>query len=76
MTLSDVDVDGGALGGSGTVGGNVTVNSGGGLAPGNSASTLNISGALDIEASAADNANQFNFELDTTGASDQVAVTE
>jgi subtilase-type serine protease len=44
-TASGITVNSGALGGGGTVG-NVTINAGGGLAPGNSIGVLNIAGNL------------------------------
>ncbi len=72
---SAVAVDGGILGGSGTVGGTVTVASGAGMAPGASAGTLSIGGGLDISGLAGADAGSLDFELDTIGASDQIAVT-
>lgn len=61
-------VNAGLLGGTGTIAGSVTVNSGGGLAPGNSIGTLTVVGNVTL------NANSTNvFEVDgTTPANDQV----
>ena len=71
---SAVTVNGGNLGGTGTVGGNVTVAAAGNLAPGASAGTLNITGNLDISAMAG-GAGQLKFELDAlAGTNDQIAV--
>ena len=71
---SAVTVNGGNLGGTGTVGGNVTVAAAGNLAPGASAGTLTITGNLDISAMAG-GAGQLKYELDAlAGTNDQIAV--
>ena len=71
---SDVTVNAGTLGGSGTIGGNVKVEAAGHLAPGASAGTLSISGNLDLTAQAA-GTGKLVFVLDALAAtSDQIAV--
>ncbi len=70
---STVNVNGGTLGGTGTVGGGVTVNSGG-LAPGASAGVLTIGGDLDISGVAGDETGALVFELGPIGSSDRVNV--
>ena len=64
---SHVSVDGGTLGGSGSLG-SVTVNAGGRLAPGNSPG-LRVSGNLVLASGAA-----MDYELDTPSTSDMVYV--
>ncbi len=72
---SAVAVNGGTLGGSGAIGGSVTVASAGSLAPGAAAGTLAIGGNLDISAMAA-GTGKLNFELDAqAGPNDRVAVS-
>ncbi|MGU3495730.1 autotransporter domain-containing protein [Xanthobacteraceae bacterium A53D] len=61
--------NGGTLMGTGTVG-PVTIGAGGTIAPGNSIGTLNIAGPLTFDA-----ASTYAVEIDTTGASDRIAVT-
>ncbi len=71
---SAVTVNGGDLGGTGTVGGNVTVAAAGNLAPGITAGTLNITGTLDISAMAS-GAGKLKFDLDAlAGTNDQIVV--
>lgn len=71
---SAVTVNGGDLGGTGTIGGNVTVAAAGNLSPGIAAGTLNITGNLDISAMAS-GAGKLKFDLDTlAGTSDQIAI--
>jgi hypothetical protein len=60
----------GTLGGTGVIGGAVTVNAGGALAPGASAGTLTISNSLTLSSGAA-----LNFELGATDTSDKVVVS-
>ena len=64
--------DGGTLGGTGIVGGNVLVNSGGSVAPGASAGTLTFAGDLDLTGLAGDNARGLVFEL---GASESDLIS-
>jgi autotransporter-associated beta strand protein len=70
---SAVAVNDGTLGGTGTIGGNVTVAAAGNLAPGASAGTLTIGGALDISAQVA-GTGKLVFELGTLAASDKIAA--
>lgn len=71
---SAVTVNGGDLGGNGTVGGNVTVAAAGNLDPGITAGTLNITGNLDISAMAS-GAGKLKFDLDAlAGSNDQIVV--
>jgi fibronectin-binding autotransporter adhesin len=71
---SAVTVNGGDLGGNGTVGGNVTVAAAGNLDPGITAGTLNITGNLDISAMAT-GAGKLRFDLDAlAGSNDQIIV--
>jgi autotransporter-associated beta strand protein len=66
----DVDVNAGAtLGGHGHIGGDVTVQTDGHLAPGNSIGTLNIGGDLDLAQD-----SQLDFEFGANGQGDRVAV--
>ncbi len=69
-----VVVDGGTLGGTGTIDGNVTVEAAGSIAPGvNGVGTLTIGGALDI-AAVGTGAGKLIFELDEVTASDKIVV--
>ena len=71
---SAVAVNGGELGGTGTVGGNVTVAAAGNLSPGVAAGTLNITGNLDISAMAS-GAGKLKFDLDApAGTNDRIVV--
>jgi fibronectin-binding autotransporter adhesin len=71
---SAVTVNGGDLGGTGTVGGNVTVAEAGNLAPGIAAGTLNITGNLDISAMAS-GAGKLKFDLDAlAGTNDSIVI--
>jgi hypothetical protein len=71
---SEVTVNGGTLSGSGTIGGNVIINTAGSAAPGEGAGTLFINGSLDIS-SQASGTGQWHFELDAPAAvSDLVTV--
>ena len=66
----------GVLGGTGAISEPVTVNSGGGLAPGVSAGTLTFTNNLDISAPAGGGGGTLAFELDAlAGTSDQIAVS-
>ncbi len=70
----DTLVNEGDIGGTGTVGGNVTVYAAGNLAPGVTAGTLNITGNLDISAMASD-AGTLKFGLDAlAGTNDKIVV--
>jgi autotransporter-associated beta strand protein len=72
---SAVTVNGGTLGGNGTINGAVTVAAAGSVAPGASAGTLKT-GALNVSAMANGGSGKLNFELDAdTASSDQIAVT-
>ncbi|MCU0796298.1 MAG: autotransporter-associated beta strand repeat-containing protein [Akkermansiaceae bacterium] len=72
---SEVTINGGQLGGTGTVGGNVIVAAAGGIAPGASAGQLSIGGDLDLVAMAG-GTGKLSFELDSlAGSSDRIAVT-
>jgi len=62
-------VDGGTLGGTGTVG-NLTIANGGTLSPGNSIGTLNVDGNLVFEAG-----SKFHVEADAEGSADKVVAT-
>jgi autotransporter-associated beta strand protein len=64
-----VTLQGGLLGGTGSVGGAVTANAGGGLAPGGSVGTLTVS-ALTLNDGATN-----SFEFSATPANDQALVT-
>jgi len=71
---SDVTVTGGAIGGSGTVNGSVTLEEAGSIAPGSPTGTLTIDGALDVSA-AATGTGTLRFDLDSLAATnDQIAV--
>lgn len=71
---SAVTVNGGDLGGTGTVGGSVTVAAAGNLAPGVTAGTLNITGDLDVSAMAS-GAGTLKFDLNgLAGTNDLIAV--
>jgi autotransporter-associated beta strand protein len=71
---SVVTVNGGDLGGIGTIGGNVTIAAAGNLAPGVTAGTLNITGNLDLSAMAS-GAGTLKFGLNAlAGTNDRVAV--
>lgn len=65
--------NGGALGGTGIVGGAVTIALGGTLSPGNSPGTLTLNDDLDISAIGAGNAGNLIFELGTS--SDLIFLT-
>jgi len=70
---SAVSVNGGTLGGDGTINGAVTLGASGVIAPGTSAGTagtLWIGGNLDVSA-----LGKLNYDLDTPGTSDVIAVT-
>jgi outer membrane autotransporter protein len=69
MANSAVTVDGGTLGGSGTVG-DLVVNSGGAVAPGNSIGTLNVSGNATFDAGSI-----YEVEVNAAGQSDLLAAT-
>jgi M6 family metalloprotease-like protein len=71
-----VSVNGGTLGGSGTISGAITVEAAGNLSPGNaSAGTLNIGGGLDLAAMAG-GTGIITYELnDLAGTSDSIAVS-
>jgi autotransporter-associated beta strand protein len=72
---SAVTVNGGTLGGNGTINGSVTVTAAGNLAPGASAGTLSIGTDLDISAQAG-GTGKLNFELDAlANTNDLIAVT-
>ncbi len=64
-----VTLEGGLLGGTGSVGGAVTANAGGGLAPGGSVGTLTLS-TLTLNGGATN-----SFEFNSTPANDQAVVT-
>ena len=66
---SVVTVNGGYLGGTGTVGG-IVVNTGGIVAPGNSIGTLNVSGNVAFNAG-----STFQIEINPGGQSDKIAAT-
>lgn len=66
---SVVTVNGGYLGGNGTVGG-IVVNYGGMVAPGNSIGTLNVSGNVTFNAGSI-----FQVEINPGGQSDKIAAT-
>lgn len=66
---SVVAVNGGYLGGTGTVGG-LIVSSGGTVAPGNSIGTLNVNGNVAFNAG-----STFQVEINATGQSDRIAAT-
>ncbi|WP_441233794.1 autotransporter outer membrane beta-barrel domain-containing protein [Bradyrhizobium sp. 930_D9_N1_4] len=66
---SVVTVNGGTLGGTGTVGG-IVVNNGGMVAPGNSIGTLNVNGNVTFNAGAT-----FQVEINPGGQSDKIAAT-
>ena len=66
---STVNIDGGKLGGTGTILGTVDVNSGGTLGPGNSIGTLNVTGNVNFAAN-----SQFEVEIAPDGTSDLLAV--
>ncbi|PPQ18085.1 hypothetical protein CV770_17545 [Bradyrhizobium sp. AC87j1] len=66
---SVVTVNGGYLGGTGTVGG-IVVNAGGMVAPGNSIGTLNVSGNVTFNAG-----STFQVEINPGGQSDKIAAT-
>lgn len=66
---SVVTVNGGYLGGTGTVGG-LVVNSGGTVAPGSSIGTLNVNGNVAFNAG-----STFQVEINAAGQSDRIAAT-
>lgn len=66
---SVVAVNGGYLGGTGTVGG-LVVSSGGTVAPGNSIGTLNVNGNVAFNAG-----STFQVEINAAGQSDRIAAT-
>ena len=66
---SVVTVNGGYLGGTGTVSG-IVVNNGGTVAPGNSIGTLNVSGNVAFNAG-----STFQVEINAGGQSDKIAAT-
>ncbi|WP_346910100.1 autotransporter-associated beta strand repeat-containing protein [uncultured Roseibium sp.] len=68
-STGDVLLNGGTLGGSGTVG-TVTANSGARVAPGNSIGTLNVSGNVTFSSG-----STYAVEVDDTGNSDKIAAT-
>jgi outer membrane autotransporter protein len=63
------EVDGGKLGGTGTILGTVDVNSGGTLGPGNSIGTLNVTGNVNFATG-----SSFEVEIAPNGTSDLLAV--
>jgi len=75
LATGAVAVNGGTLGGTGMIGGTVTVGAAGSLAPGASVGTLSIGGGLDISAQAGGTAGKLHFELGPIGGSDKIAVT-
>jgi fibronectin-binding autotransporter adhesin len=70
-----VAVNGGTLGGTGIIGGTVTVAAAGSVAPGTSAGTLSIGGGLNVSAMANGGSGKLRFELGPIGSSDKLAVT-
>ncbi|MDO8401098.1 MAG: autotransporter outer membrane beta-barrel domain-containing protein [Bradyrhizobium sp.] len=66
---SVVTVDGGYLGGTGTVGG-LVVNNGGTVAPGNSIGTINVAGNVAFNAG-----STYQVEINAAGQSDRIAAT-
>ncbi|MBJ7403006.1 MAG: autotransporter domain-containing protein [Bradyrhizobium sp.] len=66
---SVVTINGGYLGGTGTVGG-IAVNNGGMVAPGNSIGTLNVNGNVVFNAG-----STFQVEINPAGQSDRIAAT-
>jgi outer membrane autotransporter protein len=66
---STTHVDGGKLGGTGTILGTVDVNSGGTLGPGNSIGTLSVTGNVNFAAN-----SNFEVELSPNGTSDLLQV--
>jgi autotransporter-associated beta strand protein len=71
---SAVAVNGGTLGGSGTIGGNVTVAATANLAPGNSAGTLTLGGNLTFTVTSSD-VGDLKYELGPIAASDKIVLT-
>jgi len=75
LATGAVAVNGGTLGGTGKIGGTVTVAAAGSVAPGVSVGTLSISGGLDISAQAGGTTGKLKFDLGPIGGSDKIAVT-
>jgi fibronectin-binding autotransporter adhesin len=66
---STVNINGGKLGGTGTILGTIDVNSGGTLGPGNSIGTLNVTGNVNFATN-----SRFEVEIDPSGTGDLLAV--
>ena len=70
-----VSVVGGILGGSGTIGGSVTVAAAGSISPGSSAAgTFTLGGDLDISAMANGGSGKLNYKLGPISSSDKIVV--
>ncbi len=70
-----VTVNGGSLGGAGTIGGSVTLAAAGSLVPGSSATgTFTIGGELNVVVMASGGSGRLNFDLGTIVTSDKVIV--
>src|SRR5262249_37067395 len=68
-------IDGGILGGTGSIGGAVYLNAGGAIAPGHSIGTFTL-GSLDVSSGVSAVASgALEFELDTPAATDKITLT-
>ena len=70
-----VDVTGGILGGTGSIGGSVTLAASGSLSPGTGVGTFTIGGGLNFSAMANGGTGKLNFELGPIATSDKVIVS-
>ncbi len=73
---NDVAVNGGALGGTGSIAGSVTLAAAGSIAPGAAgAGTISIGESLDVTAPASGGSGKLRFDLAALAASDKIAIT-